>query len=90
MVRPFALGWKDDWADVRDQVGEGALTKCRDRLEKKWEGIGKEKGEEERTVREDDGTELNTLTPDPPPLLSPTHHTLFSHTHTHTHTQKQN
>ena len=26
MVRPFALGWKDDWADVRDQVGEGGLV----------------------------------------------------------------
>jgi hypothetical protein len=26
LVRPFALGWKDDWADVRDQVGESLFV----------------------------------------------------------------
>jgi hypothetical protein len=26
LVRPFALGWKDDWVDVRDQVGESLFV----------------------------------------------------------------
>jgi len=67
-----------------------ALTKCRDRLEERMEGIDKEGGEEGGTEREVDETGLNLQTPDPSPLLSSTHHTFLSHTRTHTHHTHKN